>query len=181
MRFFFALIGILFDIIILALAGFVIYCAVEPGFLFDQFDLVKPYFEDMNMRTQIGGGALVFFILSFRGVFLLLFSGKERLFAVKRTEHGDLTVSKTTLEHVVSRIAADQTPSASVASIKIAQDGSSLRINLKIKLDLAKCNLGEFIDKFNLDIRGYFKNSLGIELSRLDIQAEAAGAEIEAA
>jgi len=181
MRFIFALIGILFDIIILALSALVIYTVFDPKFVFDQLDIVKPYFSDSNMRMQIGIVALVFFVFSFRGVFLLMFGGKERLFVVRRDEHGELTVSRSTLEHIVSRIAADQAPAATVSSLKIAQDGAALKISLLLKLDITKCNLRDYTDKFNSDLSAYFKDSMGIDLSRLDVQAETGGAEISAA
>jgi hypothetical protein len=181
MRVIFAFIGLIFDLVILALAGAVIYCMFDLRFLYDQFEIVKPYLEDQQMRLQVGAIAGVFFVMAFRGIFLLMFGSRDKVFTVKRTEQGALTVSKATLEHVVSRIAADQALAASVATIKIFQDGSALSMRLKIRLDLTKCNLTEYIDKFSAAIRGYFKDSLSIELSRLDIQAEAAISENEAA
>jgi hypothetical protein len=181
MRFIFALIGILFDIVILALSAIVIYAVFDPKFVFDQVDMLKPYLDDSNIRMQVIAVALVCFVFSFRGVFLLMFGGKERLFVVRRDEHGALTVSRSTLEHIVSRIAADQSPAATIESLKIAQDGAALNIGLRLKLDITKCNLREYTDKFNSDLRNYFKDSMGIELSRLDVQAEAGAAESSAA
>jgi hypothetical protein len=181
MRFLFALIGIVFDIVILALSAIVIYARFDPNFVFDQVGMLKPYLEDPNLRNQVLAGGIVFFILALRGVFLLMFSHKERLFVVRRDEHGALTVSRNTLEHIVSRIAADQTPAATVTSLKIAQDGAALNVGLRLRLDISKCNLREYTDKFNSDLRTYFKDSMGIELSRLDVQAESGDTEIPAA
>ncbi len=173
MKVIFVLIGLLFDLVILALSGFVVYSAVAPGVFLDAVDFVKPYLEDAEMRLQIGAVAGVFFIMSFRGLFLLVFGGKERVFVLRRTEQGALTVSRATLEHVISRISAAQEPASKVASILIKQDGDKLGVGMKIRLDITKCNLGEYVDKLDKEVRAYFKDSLGIELNRFDVQAEA--------
>jgi hypothetical protein len=177
MRTLFILIGLLFDLVILALAAAVIYVVIQPSMLFDNIDIVRTYLKDITYRAEIGVTAGVFFAMAFRGVFLLLFGNKDRVFTIKDTEHGALTVSRSTLERIVSRIASGQAPAAAVASIAISQLDSSLRMRLKIKLEINKTNLGEYIAKFDQEVRGYFKDSLGIQLSRLDIEAAAADPE----
>lgn len=171
MRAIFSLIGLVFDLIILALAAAVMYVAIQPSFFFDNIGVVDPYLDDNKMRLWIGLGALVFFIMAFRGFFLLIFGRKERLFTIKESEHGTLTISLNTLEQIVKRIGSAQTPAADISSISINQFDSALRAKIKIKLEINQTNLGEYIAKFDGEVREYFKNSLGIEISRLDIEA----------
>jgi hypothetical protein len=172
MRAIFVLIGLLFDLIILAAAGFAIYCAVNPAFFASSIDFVQPYFDKMDYRFYIGGGGALFIILSFRGLFLLVFGRGDREYVLRRAENGNLTVSRTTIELLVDRLAQKQSPPAKLTWIKIFQEDSALRVRIKIKLDLANCNLGEFVNGLDSSVRTYFKDSLGIALSRLDIQAE---------
>lgn len=173
MRAIYILIGLLFDLIILAAAGFAIYCAANPGFFKEAFDLASPYFDDTMYRIYVGGGGGVLGLMALRGFFLLIFGRAERDFVIKRAENGSLTVSRSTLELVVDRLARTQDPPAKVSGIRIAQDQSSLRMRMKVRLDFSKCNLGEFVGRLDSAVRTYFKDSLGITLSRLDIQAEA--------
>lgn len=171
MRAIFSLIGLIFDLIILALAAAVVYVVFQPSFLFDNIDAVRPYLESTKMRSEIGAVAVLFFIMAFRGVFLLMFGRKERLFTIKESEHGALTISLNTLEQIVKRIASTQAPAADVSSISINQYDSALRAKIKIKLEINQTNLGEYIAKFDGEVREYFKNSLGIEIGKLDIEA----------
>ncbi|HOX29454.1 MAG TPA: hypothetical protein PLQ76_09910, partial [bacterium] len=177
MRFLFALIGLLFDIVIVGLSGFAIYSSVNPDFFASMSGQASEYLSDQQMRIQIGAVAGILFILSFRGLFLLLFGRPEKVYSIRRAESGSLSVSRTTLEKIVTQIASKQTPQAVVGNLSIKQAGSALNLNMSLKLDLSGCNIGEYTEGFEKDVRAYFKNSLGIELGRVDIKAETAPAQ----
>lgn len=172
MRFLFALTGFLFDLLVLATASWVVYCCIQPDLFFYSVDYVSGYLETPIGRMQVGGGALVFMLLSFRGLFLIAFRKGEKDFELKRTESGTLSVSKSTLENLVGRLSGKMTPSSDVLNLDIFQDGSGkLNISVKIGLDLSECNLTEYAAALDKKIRDYFENSLGAPIARLDVKA----------
>ncbi|HPI75904.1 MAG TPA: hypothetical protein PLK80_04165 [bacterium] len=172
MKVIFILIGLLFDLVILAISAFMIYSAVDPGVFAMGTETVWPFLEYQRERMIVGGVAAVFFVLSFRGLFLLAFGGSEKVFTLRRSENGALTVSAVTLERLVDRLAGNMQPPAKIISVSFAQSGSALAIRLKIKLDMAACNLGVYTSGLESSVRAYFKDSLGIDISRFDVQAE---------
>jgi len=173
MRAVFVLVGLLFDLVILALSALTLYCVFNTDFLKDGIELIVPYFERMPDRAYVAGAAGALLVLSFRGLFLLIFGRGERDFVLKRSENGTLTIARSTLEHLVDRIAQKQNPPARLSWIRIVQEQSSLRLAVRVRLDIAGCNLGEFVATLDSAVRDYFKGSLGIPVSRLDIKAEA--------
>ncbi|HOO55204.1 MAG TPA: alkaline shock response membrane anchor protein AmaP [bacterium] len=178
MRILFLVIGILFDLLIFVLSGALIYCAVDPDGLFVAVDFIEQYLEDPIFRLQFGVVAGVFMIMSLRGIFLLMFGRDDQSFVISRKDNGTLSLSRKTIEHLVSRIAGRQMPAAQVASISISQSRQALRMNLGIRLDISQCNLNEYVERLSGEIEKYFKDSLGIELERLDVQAESVSSKL---
>lgn len=172
MRFLFALTGFLFDMLVLATAGWVAYCSIQPDMFYYSVDFVSGYFDTPLGRMKLGVGAVAFMLLSFRGLFLIAFRKDDRNFELKRSENGTLSVSKSTLENLIGRLSEKMSPPSDVLDLNINQDGSGkLNITVKIGLDIAECNLTEYAGDFDAKIRDYFEHSLGAPVARLDVRA----------
>lgn len=172
MRFLFALTGFLFDMLVLATAGWVAYCSIQPDMFYYSVDFVSDYFDTPLGRMKLGAGALVFMLLSFRGLFLIAFRRDDKNFELKRNENGTLSVSKSTLENLVGRLSGKMYPPSDVLDLNIAQDVSGkLNIEVKIGLDIAECNLTEYAGDFDAKVRDYFEHSLGAPIARMDVRA----------
>lgn len=172
MRILFALIGFIFDVIIVAAAGWTIYCAVQPDMFFYSVEFAGKYFENAPDRIRVAGGAAAFLVLGFRLFFLLAFGRPEKSFVLKRDEKGTLTVSISTLEGLVTRLSEKMNPPSAVRKLAITQDSSgSLCVNVKIGLDISNINLNEYTAQLDSRIREYFETSLGVKVRLLDVRA----------
>jgi len=171
MRTLFAFIGILFDILALIIACTGLYACIRPEIYYHYATIFGEYFETPAGRLQVAAGALVLLLLSLRGVFLMMFGRDSSPFTVRSSDSGTLSISISTLENVVNRIAGDMSPPADVRSVTIKKSPAGARLALKLSLDFSTGNLSEYTRKLDSDIRSYFQNSLGIDVASIDIRA----------
>ena len=172
MRALFLLVGLLFDLIVLAVSGAVIYIVFQPELLDHLNELLETQLSTQNGRLEVVAVAGVFFLLSFRSVFLLLSRGGRPEVLVVDQPGGRVTLSHGTIESVLRRLVESSRSGVSLNRARVNASGGGLDILMKIEMDLVDVNLKEYSSDLELLIREHFKNQIGLEINRVNIMAE---------
>ncbi len=172
MRVIFALVGFVFDLAVMAVSATVVYCAVQPDMYFELARWAGQYMESPSMRMQTGGAGLVFFILSFRLMFLVVFRKPVKTFLVRKDDGGSVTVSRSTIDNIVTQLASKMEPPSAVDSLQIRQRRDSrLAVSVRLKLNLTNDGLKDYTTRFDKSVKKYFAECIGLEIAQLDLQA----------
>lgn len=174
MRVFFALVGILFDLILLAAAAAAIYCVFRPELLADVSAEAQEFIEDPLGRWEVFAGALALLALSLRGVFLLLFGRGERAMEVSRGRAGAVTVSRSTFDRAVEALLRERAPGGRLMGCRVRRRGGKLEMAVRLRVNVLEVPLGEFAAGLQDAVIGHFRDFLGIEVGRVDVVVEGA-------
>ncbi|MEW6201676.1 MAG: alkaline shock response membrane anchor protein AmaP [bacterium] len=172
MRALFVLIGLLFDVIIFVVSAFLIYSVFRPELFSEFFDAAAGFLDDTTGRIEIFAGAVVFLILSLRGLFLLIFGRGEKAFVLSKGEGGVLTATQATLDHVLEGIVREKAPQGKFAKSSFRRRGEQLSVTMNVQVDLLHHPVQEFTQKLNQSVREHFRDFLGIELETVDVRVE---------
>ena len=176
MRAIFFLIGLIFDAVILVASGGLVYMYFQPGLL----DLAAG-FLGQKLATPRGGLELlavgaVFFLLAFRGLFLLLFREHIPEVVVADQPTGRVALSHAALQSVLRRLVSISHPGASLRHARAHLSPEGLDIEIRVDLDLVDTNLGDYARDIEALVREHFKQKLGLDIRAFNIQAGDAAA-----
>lgn len=176
MRFFHALIGLMFDLVMLAAAAAGVAVAVRPGLLDQAYGPAVSFLSTATGRIDVAVGAAVLLILSLRGVLLVLFSQPDRQLTLRSNDSGALTISQSSLSRILERIIREKAPAGDLIRSAVSTRDNKFDVQMKVRLDLVGVNLNEYSALLEERIRDHFANTLGIPIGSVNIQAECAPA-----
>jgi len=172
----FILIGLLFDIIVLAASGALIYISIQPDILGSLLKPLQDMLGDQQGRIQLLIAGSVFFILSFRGIFLLIVGRGSPEIEVASGQSGSVSISHASMEHILRKLVELSGPGATLrASAASAAGTGAVSIRLRVELDLVGTNLNEYSAGLEQTVRSHFKDKLGLEVKQFRIRAEYSG------
>lgn len=179
MRFFFFLIGFVFDIVVLAASAGALAVATNPDWLDRGLDYVRPLLDTTAGRAEIAAGAIVFMILSFRLLFLLMFGRSDREFVIRTGDNGEVSISHSSLNRVLARLVEEKSPGGELRRSEVVRRNDAFDLRVRVRLDLVNVNLTDYSSTLEERIRTHFADTLGIKLGGVRIQAECAAARRE--
>ena len=172
MRAIFAFVGLVFDVIIFVASAFLIYCVFRPE-LFSEFsNQAASFLDDPAEKVKIFAGAVVFLILSFRGLFLLMFGREEKTFILSKSDGGMLTATQATLDRVLEGLIREKAPEGKFISSHFRRRGEQLSVTMGVQVDLLRHPVQEFTQKLSQGVRDHFRDFLGINLETVDVRVE---------
>lgn len=174
MRVFFALVGLVFDLVMLAVSAAAVYCVFRPETFGDAAQFALDWFDEPDSRWIVLGAAAGLLLLSLRGVLLLLFGRGESGFEVSGGQGGAVTVSRGTVDRAIDSLVRETAPGARVTGRRIKRRGGKIEVALRVRLDGSDTPLGELTTRLRTSVEGCFRDFLGVEISRLDIAIEGA-------
>lgn len=171
----FIVIGLLFDAIILcaSIATIIYAVAYQPAMLDPYLKQLAQLMATNNGRLELLIIGAVFLFLSFRGIFLLIFGRGTPEITVKSSQEGTITISHSSIEHILRRIVESSMKDATLRASAAAPAGpGALNIQLRIRIDLVETNLNEYSAELERTIRAHFVDKLGLKINSFKIRAE---------
>lgn len=173
----FILIGVLFDLIVLAASGGLLYILLRPEALNKGFNILQNTLSTGQGKFQLLIIAVAGIILSLRGLFVFLFGRGSPEIAVSAGDNGSVAIAHSSIEHILRRLVQASRHGAALKGSAVKPAGmGAVNIRVRIELDLVETNLPEYTIELESAIRAHFKDGLGLEVKSLRTRVECAPA-----
>lgn len=169
----FILIGLLFDLIVLAISGGILFILLRPEVLNNGFNILQNTLSTNQGKLQLLIIAVAGIILSLRGLFVLLFGRGSPEIAVSAGDSGSVAIAHSSVEHILRRLVQASGRDASLKGSAVKPAGmGAVNIRVRIELDLVETNLPEYTKELEAVIRAHFKDGLGLDVKSLRTRVE---------